>query len=346
MALAKDHSQLPNSSNSGGLTPDENPRFIQALAQKWSADKDDDKPTALGTRVRHSDAGACARKIAYVAAGIPKSDPMDLTGVWNTSLGTLLHEQWQDAAKAHVEAWAAEKYPNHTVTVEVEPKVGHDDLDDSGHVDLVITVHQGGAWHSVPDTDANPSGGEYADDLVIVYELKTIGGYGFKAAIGKVRKGTPAEGPKTEHILQAALSGLARGADEIVIGYLAKECISVNQGKDLTELDRFAAEWTFTRDQYEPLAEAEKARVNGILKLLDDKQELAARKFPMGLIPVGAEIVDVDKGRWETKDRDSRVTDTGTFWACGYCSHRSLCATTEPGRIPVTSVTITKSEAA
>jgi len=309
MALAADHSTLPTAAVSGGLVPDDEPRFVQALAEHWQATNDDDKPTALGTRVRHSDAGKCARAIAYTAAGIPKSDPMDLTGVWNVNLGTTIHEAWQAALLT--------KYPD----AEIEPKVGHQDLDASGHLDAVIRT-----------------GGR-----TIVYELKSIGGYGFKAAVGRARRGTPAEGPKVEHRLQAALSGLALDADEIVIGYLAKECISVGQGRDMDDLARFAAEWTFDRETYRPWAVAEKDRLNGILRLLDGG-ELAARKFPAGLLPAGAEIVDPATGRWEVR-RDDAVADTGTFWACAYCNFRTVCATTEAGRIPVTAVTITEKNA-
>lgn len=308
MALAADHSTLPTATPDG-MDPDPHPRFVQALAEQWAATNDDDKPTALGTRVRHSDAGKCARAIAYTAAGVPKSDPMDLTGVWNVNLGTVIHEAWQAALAA--------KYPG----AEIEPKVGHDDLDASGHLDAVIRH----------------------DGKLIAYELKTIGGYGFKAAIGKARRGTPAEGPKLEHRLQAALNGIARDADEIVIGYLAKECISVGQGRDMDDLARFAAEWTFDRETYRPWAVAEKDRLNGILRLLDGG-ELAARKFPAGLLPAGAEIVDPSTGRWEVR-RDDQVADTGTFWACAYCNFRTVCAITEAGRIPVTTVTITEKNA-
>lgn len=326
MALAADHSTMPTAAVSGGLVPDDEPRFVQALAEHWQATNDDDKPTALGTRVRHSDAGKCARAIAYTVAGVPKSNPMDLTGVWNVNLGTVIHEAWQQSM---VEAWVARTLDlpdDATVTIEIEPKVGHDDLDASGHLDAVITI-------------------TYADGTtwVIVYELKTIGGYGFKAAIGKARRGTPAEGPKLEHRLQAALNGIARDADEIVIGYLAKECISVGQAGKLDELGRFAAEWTFDRDTYRPWAVAEKDRLNGILALLD-RGELAARKFPVGMLPAGAEIVDPDAGRWEVRHGD-QVADTGTWWACGYCSFQSLCATTPAGRIPVEIVTKKESAA-
>lgn len=329
MALERDLSSLPKpaSIEGEGVQPDAHPRFVDVLVNAWDANRDDDKPTATGTRLRHSDAGKCARALAYTAAGIPRSDPMDLAGTWNVSLGTLLHEKWQDALQAaHPDA-------------EVETKVSHDDLDASGHIDAVIRIPEGGEWVDVPDDDATPTGASGFLDKVIAYELKTIGGYGYKAAIGKARRGTPAEGPKVEHVLQAALNGVAVNADEIVVGYLAKECISVNQAGDIPEVARFAAEWTFTRDEYEPLAAAEKARMAGILGILDDHQELAARKFPAGLLPKGAEIVDPTKGRWEVRDGDD-IVDTGSFWACGYCPYRTVCATTTAGRIPVASVVV------
>lgn len=306
MSLARDLQHLPTESapEAAGRAPDAAPRFIGALAQSWAAENDaaGEKPTALGTRIRHSDAGKCARAIAYTAASIPRSDPMDLTGVWNTHLGTLIHDQWQ-AALQDVYGDAL-----------IESKVGWDDLDASGHIDAVI--HDG--------------------EKTIAYELKTIGGFGFKAAVGKMGRGKPAEGPKPEHVLQAALNGLAADADEVVVGYLAKECISVNAGRDLTELGRFAAEWTFTRDEFVPMAVAEKARLSGILELLD-AGELAARKFPPPTLPPGAEIVDPESGRWEVRE-EGQVVDVGTWWACGYCSYQSLCVRTEPGRIPVAEV--------
>ena len=308
MGLARDLSTLPADDRTAddGRTPDPTPRFVGVLAAAWAANIDDNKPTAHGTRIRHSDAGKCARALAYTAADVPRSDPMDLTGAWNVTLGTKLHEAWQEALHA--------AYPD----AEIEVKVRHDDLDASGHIDAVIR----------------------ADGRTIAYELKTIGGYGYKAAVGKARRGTPAEGPKTEHVLQAALNGVGVDADEIVVGYLAKECISVNQATGLDELGRFAAEWTFTRDEFEPLAAAEKARMNGVLALLDEEGLLAARKFPAGLLPAGAEIVDPAKGRWEARDSDGAIVDAGTWWACGYCPYRTVCASTSAGRIPVGDVAV------
>lgn len=304
--LTNDLSSLPRAAQADdrtGLLPDTDPRFIGVLAESWQAEDiaKGDKPLATETaRFRHSDAGKCARLIAYKAAGVPASDPMDLSGVNNVHIGTMLHDAWQEALPDLAECEAE---------VVVESLEG----DGAGHVDAVIE----------------------GVDRKIAYELKTVGGFAFKAAIGKASRGRPAEGPKSDHILQASINGASLDADEVVVGYLAKEALSVNMAKGLPELARFAAEWTFTREQYAPLAEREFARVRGILDLLDGG-ELAARKIPD--LPKGAEIVDPTTGRWEQRDADGNLVDTGSFWSCSYCSHQSLCAKTDPGRITYGSV--------
>ena len=302
VALKRDLSDLPAASPYG-LTPDPEPRFIGVLVEAWAEANDDAKATAHGTPFRHSDAGKCARALSYAAMGLPKSDPMDLTGVWNVTLGTLLHDEWQGALQA--------RFPD----AEVEVKCRTVGADGSGHIDAVIR-------------DAGST---------IAYELKTVGGVGFKAAVGAQRKGTPAEGPRTAHLLQACINGLAVDADEVVIGYLAKECISANVAKRFAirdDVGRFAAEWTFTREQYEPLARLEAERVAGILGLVADGT-LAARKSPE--MPAGAEVTDPASGDW-VRTVDGEVAETGNTWECGYCAYQTMCATTEAGRIPVESV--------
>ena len=297
----RDLSDLPKKNGRGGLLPDAEPRFVQAIVESWAAARGDDKPTALGTRFRHSDAGGCGRAITLTAAGIPASDPMDLAGVWNTSLGTLIHDEWQMALQA--------KYPS----AEIESKVRTVGVDGSGHIDAVIRTEDG---------------------RTIAYELKTIGGYGYKAAIGCARKGTDAEGPKTAHILQAALNGLAADADEVVIGYLAKECVSVKVAESyrLSEAERFMAEWTIAREVYEPLALKEAERVAGLLALVED-DTLGRRTVPYEM-EAAAEITEPATGGW-TIEKDGETQGVGSYWACDYCRFQRLCALTGPGRIPV-----------
>lgn len=302
MGIERDLSELPRQHDSGGLVPDSEPRFVQALVESWAMQDDNEGPRPLASttaRFRHSDAGKCARLISYKAVGIAPSDPMDLSGTNNVHVGTLLHNEWQEALMS---AHAAE----------VEVKLHTLDGLGAGHADAVIEV----------------------DGKRIVYEFKTIGGYGFKSAIGKAARNRPAEGPKSDHLLQGALNAHAVDADELVIGYLAKEAISVNQSKGMPELLRFAAEWTFPRDVFVPLAERELERIAAILALVDEGT-LAARKIPD--LPASAEITDPSSGLWEQRAGEE-IVDTGSWWGCAYCSHQSLCAQTERGRIAVESV--------
>jgi hypothetical protein len=311
--IANDLSHLPRpTGRTEGEPPDTTPRFVQLLVERMAAADaaSGEKPTAFGTRLRHSDAGKCARALGYSAAGIPKSNPMDLAGTWVTSLGTLIHEAWQEAL--------AERYPDALI----EPKLRIEGLDASGHADAVIV------------TIAGEDGARWT----ILFELKTVGGFSYKMKVGE--RGAP-EGPSHEHRAQAALNAVAVDADEVVIGYIATEAISrpVAERKGFDELTRFVAEWSYTRDDFEPVAAAERARLQGILDLVDLGM-LPARKIPSPELPRGAEIVDPVKGRWEQRDRDGQVIDTGTFWACGYCGWQDACAATKAGRIPITDVAV------
>ena len=296
---------LPRAKRSG-VTPDPEPRYVHLLAEAWAAERGDNKPTALGTPYRHSDAGKCARYLSYVAAGIPASDPMDLTGVWTTGMGTLLHEHWQTEMAA--------RYPD----AEMEVKVATDGADGSGHIDAVIRT-----------------GGR-----VVAYELKTCGGYAYKGAVGAMSRGKAAEGPKPEHLIQAALNGVGVDADEVVIGYLAREPISpgVAHRFGLPDNERFCAEWTYTRDQFTTVAADEARRVSGILALVEGG-ELARRVIPF-TTPPGAEITDPSEGRWELFDADGNTVEAGLHWAegqgCwGYCRFAGACTQLPSGRIPV-----------
>lgn len=325
MSAFTDLSALPRSRGTReGLVPDAAPRFIQCLVEDWAETHEFDKPTALGTPFRHSDAGKCARALGYSAAGIPASDPMDLSGVWNVGIGQRFHDYWQEVLPDWVLDRVADLFPDRPVDhvdVKCEPKVATVGADGSGHIDAVIVV-------------TFMDGSTYT----VAYELKTIGGYGYKAAVGAARKGTPAEGPKADHILQAALNGLAVDADEIVIGYLAKEAVSVNVAArfGLEVLERFCCEWTIPRSVFEPMAREEAVRVARVLELVEEGS-LAPRRTPSEM-PKGAEVVDPATGAW-THVVDGETVEAGSFWGCGYCKYQTFCATTEPGLIPLSSVT-------
>lgn len=324
MAIKKDLTTLPApaSTRADAVTPDPHPRFAHLLAEHWRQEEQRRGELARAhtdSRFRHSDAGNCARAIAYAALDTPASDPMDLSGFWNTGLGSRVHDLWQGVLETLYGTQAT-----------IEQKVRTVGADGSGHIDAVVTVPAG----DTPDAGVK----------VVAVELKTVGGFAYKMAIGER---SAAQGPKEDHILQAALNARAVDADEAVVVYLAKEALSVNvaKRKGFDEITRFAAEWTFTRDEYLPLAEAEAKRVSGILDLVD-AGELPLRRFPTAELPKGHEIVDPDAGRWEVQSKDGQIIDTGTWWACGYCRWQSLCTKVGAGRQPVeTVVELTKAVA-
>ncbi len=324
MVIKNDLTHLPSpaKTRSEGLAPDPTPRFAPLLAEHWREEelrKGDFARAHTDTRFRHSDAGNCARAISYAALDIEGSDPMDLSGYWNTGLGSRVHDLFQGVLSIRFGSQAV-----------IEQQVRTVGADGSGHIDAVVRVPVG----DTPDTGSK----------VVAVELKTVGGYAYKMAVGE--RGA-AQGPKADHILQAALNAAAVDADEAVIVYLAKEAISVNIAarKGFDEITRFAAEWTLTREQYEPLATAEAERITGILALVDEGT-LPLRRFPSAELPTGHEIVDPGTGRWEVHGKEGEVLDTGTFWACGYCRWQTLCAQVGAGRVPVeTVVELTKAVA-
>lgn len=307
MALAKDLSELPTpaATRGDGFPPDAEPRFVHLLAEQWNADNAArDADYKRRNRFHLSDAGKCARAIAYAALEVPATNPIDLTGIHNTRIGSILHEAWQDVIR--------QRMPD----AEIEPRFEILDGEGSGYSDLV-TTHE---------------------DRKVSVELKTLGGFAYKMAIGE--RG-PAQGPKHEHLAQGALNAKAADADELVIAYLAKEVISVNiaKRKKLSELQRFCAEWTLTRDEYMPIAEAEEARVAGILSLLDEGL-LPKRAFPVGELPAGHRIVNPGTGGWEVKDDEGQILDAGTFWACAYCKFQDACTATSGERQPIAEVAV------
>lgn len=306
MTIKRDLSDLPTPATlqDHGRKPDPEPRFVHLLVQSWVDADPGPKPRAhKAARFRHSDAGKCARAVAYAALDVPPSNPMDLSGYWNTGLGTRIHEMWQDVIAA--------RFPE----AELEPKVllGSG----AGHIDAVVPLA----------------------DRKVVIELKSTGGFAYKLAIGE--RGT-AQGPKFEHIVQGALNAKAQDADELVICYLSKEAISVAAAdrKGFSEVVRFAAEWTFTRDEYQPYADAEVARIDGILALLDEGT-LPARKIPDPELPPGHVITDPTSGQWQVHNAEGGIIDAGSWWSCLYCGWQDKCAATSAGRQPTAEVAVT-----
>lgn len=328
--LERDLGDLPKAraDDDQGWRPDPQPRFASVLAENWMAKELErgPRPRAVADkRFRHSDAGGCSRAIAYAALDLPPSNPMDIAGFWATGMGSLLHEQLASALKS--------RYGD---AIEDEVVCVIDGFEGSGHADLVQTRR------GMPEDSGPPHR--------VVVEVKTVGGFAYKLAVGE--RGA-AKGPNWSYVVQGALNGLALGADEVVIALLARDVISVQaaQRKGYGELVRFCAEWTLPREVFEPIARAEIERVSKILMLLDHGEHIAVdgtatqgllpkRFIPDPELPKGHVITDPTWGTWVETDSEGRMTNAGSTWHCGYCRWQDTCATTGPGRVPVTEVSI------
>lgn len=320
MPLARDLSALPTqaATSEDGRAPDPEPTFLRPYfdAIRQRHDADGERPHAVeGTRFRHSMAHACARQVAYHALAVPASDPMDLTGMIVTGNGTAKHDEIQAVltGSAHLEA-------------EVPCRI--EGFDGSGNADGLQILTVGEDLH-----DGSPG-----VKLRACWEHKNVGGFAFKMAVGE--RGRP-QGPKQAHVVQGALNAKALDADLLIITYATWEAISVSTAarKGFTEEGRISAQWTYERDEWEPLADAEVARVSGILALLDEGT-LPARRFPDAELPKGHVVTDPTSGQWQVLDAESIILDAGTFWACGYCRWQTACARTAPGRQPISEVAV------
>lgn len=306
MALAKDLSGLPSVAPHGE-PPVKHPTIGPMLAQAW-ADKftdTEEHPFDLpmageGARIRHSWAGNCARQIGYRLTDTPVSNELTIADHWRFGLGHAVHDQLQQVV--------TDAFPGATGEVEVF-------LEDgllAGHVDLEID-----------DVGYNGEDGLDTHTKISV-ELKTINGFGFKKAVGA--RG-PADGPRTGAKMQGALNALAGDADEMVVIYLSMENLGPRERDKLgtDEIGRFCAEWHYTREEWEPWAEAERDRLMGVIAEVD------AGVIPPAYIPLempeGATIVDPVKGTWTLLDAVGHVADAGSTWMCNYCPFQDQCIT-------------------
>lgn len=213
--------------------PVSDPLFVD-LWTRGLAEENRDKPTALGTPFRFSDALNCGRRMTFDALGVDKSDPIDPAGIHVTTLGTWIHEQVQTAI--------GKKYPG----AEFELASGNDLI--SGSCDGVTLV------------------GGYEGKGKMLLELKTTGGFGFDKAVGLNRKAyaqKSPEGPRPSAIAQAGLNAIFHECETVVIMYIAMEAVSKGLASKIgfSMYDRFTAEWHIPRDVWEPLALAELARI-------------------------------------------------------------------------------------
>lgn len=265
--------------------------FVHRIAEHWAGGtKAPSTPDDM--RWRGSQAGMCARKVAYETLGVDKTDPPSTADYWRMGLGSVVHELLKPA----VDEWLASD-DSVTIEEEISVQLGEHGY---GHIDLVLRTKDG---------------------KTIVLELKTINGFGYKMSVEK------GEGPRHSHVLQGALYAHALNADLLVIGYLSMENISPNRAKSqgIDDIGRFATEWHFTPDEFVPLAEQESARLAGITDQAHESKDATTvgRRFSHSDpdVPFPAEIQDPRTGRWMMDNQYGKV------WQCGYCDYQTRCIT-------------------
>jgi len=279
------------------------PFLVHKLAEEWS--EDNEAPSMPEDKSwRGSMAGSCARQVAYKLLDVPPSNPIDLAGFWNMGLGSSIHAD----VEASLHRWA-DTQPNVEVIAEHEMELG---LHGYGHADMLVMM-------DIP----------WVGKVKVLFELKTVGGFGYKNMIG-INKERACEGPRWSALLQGAMYAKAVDADLLVIGYLAREGLSPYMAKtyNKSEVDRFGAEWHYTKEEYMVVADEETRRLDLIAKHVNegDTNEIRPRFSKSDPdIPWPAEISNPATGAWQLHDDLDNLVNTGKTWMCGYCQFQDQC---------------------
>ena len=256
------------------------------------------KPRAFDTRLRFSDAGRCARQIAYDALGVVPA-AWDPASIHVAAVGTFYHELLQAAI--------LRRYPG----AEIEVKGRLPGLSNSGHADVRAPAD------AISAVVSNWGGGD------VLYELKTKSTYQFDTACGVMRKGWKRgdpKGPGLEVILQAGLNAIANDCQTVVVGYVCFENYSVGLAEKvgLRQMDRFLAEWHIPVEVWRPLADDEIRRLETVLATIDADHLPERHAYD-------------DAGDITILEPEAQKPP----WQCQYCSFRTQCEADGPGIVEV-----------
>jgi CRISPR/Cas system-associated exonuclease Cas4 (RecB family) len=145
----------------------------------------------------------------------------------------------------------------------------------------------------------------------VVGEIKSMHSYPFEMAVHGIRGSGP-EGPKMEHLLQAAMSAEALDKDQVRLIY-------VNKARTV-KTETFAQ---FTVDYDGELRGSTVDELQALSYIVDAvaDDKLVAREY-------NGEVIE---------------NPNGTRWPCGYCGWKSLCAELPSGTVEIASVKGTRS---
>lgn len=315
--MVADLSSLPRADRgAGGNLPESHPRFGPLIASRWYegyVESERSSPAPVSTAYRHSFAFArCDRQLAYLMAGVERTDGDSIADQYRMFLGQLGHEAWQAAL-------ALEFGDRMAFEVTVTSEIGE------GHADAVLYVDPPAPSQHAADAEV------HYGPVEEVLELKTINGFGFKKATGMQGE---AEGPKQAHVIQAALNAHALHAPQARVVYLSMELASDQQVKkvlgrpldDGEEWRKFTAEWVLDELTIERYARAEIKRVQALVAEVEEVgPDRIPRRIRSGEVPKGAVFSDPSRGAWVVADDDGNVTQAGTYFLCAYCGYRERC---------------------
>lgn len=319
----------------------------EALA-RYLADRDANREhaTSLLEGVPHSNAssaGACSRQIAFRAANVPPSDPLTTDALVNFSIGDHVHELVQAALLAHTSPSAAEVSWSYGGFI-----TGRHDFE---HVDgqRVLTEIKTMSEFAFEAATRGPlryvcaTCGQESRDHPYTAEDGQTTCLRYTASTRRVRQAP--EGPKAEHILQAALSAYAlehdhqerlecpcvdpepnplctrcggkgwyafdappRTADILRVVYVRKTGV---KGEPVV------AEWDFPYADWRQRASDELDRHYGIVSAVAEHELLMDANYD-----------------------GEPITDPASIsFPCGYCSHLHICQRLGPGVVPIPEFT-------
>ena len=311
MPIKNDLSDLPRDE---GWPPDENQHLVNALMECWDEmHPNKHRPMSIEDRLwRASWAGNCRRALHYYVTAQPVTNPPTVADRWRMWIGQIVHDELDKMAAALKEKLIAQALADGRDPSSIEVEVA---------VDLVPAGISGASSADMIIVKAS-------DGSITVIECKSATGFKFKQKATKFNG--PPKGPDLSHIIQAAVTAKAKNADRVIILYFALENVSPSLAYRASNegLGRMSAQWTLTREAYEPIAEAEIARVNEVLETVE-MGVLAARLVPND---DGVErlIVNPAKGLWNDVADDGRILDSGKAWQCDYCDFRDRCIVDGP----------------
>lgn len=213
------------------------------------------EPSLLdGLHANASDAGRCARAIAFKMAGMPATNPPGPDSLMNFYIGDSIHDIVQRSI--------LDRWPNAKAEVKgvIEDYI-------TGRTDILYFAE---------------------DEKLVNCEIKTVSDFAFQKATGLklksngrwAKKDEEPQGPSREHILQAAICAVMLGAEYLALVYIRKTG---------TKDEPVIHEWRFRTAQFKEDVEKELARLKCIVEMMRE-DKLPDREYEGKIIENPAKV--------------------------------------------------------